>query len=138
MKSLRKNSKRIDIANLLSQYQTAVITNKPTIAIMLDEIRMMNFKIRPVSGDVSLISTMGSKLIEMVWNLGKLDQLYREQRRYLRNKDRELFHKFFESMHDKFQKELGLVQLHVPEQLDSPHELEMEVFRDLPRRKKSN
>ncbi len=138
MKGFRRNVKRLDIASLLSQYQQAVVLNKPTLAIMLDEIKMMNFKIRPLSGDVSLIRAMDSKFIEMVWNLGKLDQLYREKQQYLKLKDRELFMKFFESMHEKFQKELGLVQLTVPEQVESTHALEMEVFRDAPRRKKSN
>ncbi len=138
MKGFRRNVKRLDIASLLSQYQQAVVLNKPTLAIMLDEIKMMNFKIRPLSGDVSLIRAMDSKLIEMVWNLGKLDQLYREKQQYLKLKDRELFMRFFESMHEKFQKELGLVQLTVPEQVESAHALEMEVFRDAPRRKKSN
>ncbi len=138
MKGLRRNVKRLDIASLLSQYQQAVVLNKPTLAIMLDEIKMMNFKIRPLSGDVSLIRAMDSKLIEMVWNLGKLDQLYREKHQLLKLRDRELFLKFFESMHEKFQKELGLVQLTVPEEVESSHALEMEVFRDTPRRKKSN
>lgn len=138
MKGLRRTVKRLDIASLLSQYQQVVVLNKPTLAIMLDEIKMMNFKIRPLSGDVSIIRAMDSKLIEMVWNLGKLDQLYREKERFLKLKDRELFVKFFESMHEKFQKELGLVQVTVPEQVESAHALEMEVFRETPRRKKSN
>ena len=75
MKSLRKNEKKEDVISLLSYYQKTVIANKPSLEIMLDEIKMMNFKIRPLSGDFSFINGMDSKLIEMIWNLGKLDQL---------------------------------------------------------------
>ena len=64
---------------------------------MLDEIKMMNFKIRPLSGDFSVINGMDSKLIEMIWNLGNWTS-YIEKENLLKSKDRKLFMKFFESV----------------------------------------
>lgn len=138
MKSLRKNEKREDVMSLLTYYQKTVIANKPSLEIMLDEIKMMNFKIRPLSGDFSVINGMDSKLIEMIWNLGKLDQLYREKENLLRSKDRKLFMKFFESLHDKFQKDLGFMKLKNVEESEPSNILEMEVFREAPRRRLVN
>ena len=89
------------------------MANKPSLDIMMDEIKM-------------------------IWNLGKLDQLYREKENLLKSKDRKLFLKFFESVHDKFQKDLGLLKLVNNEQLDSTNVLEMEVFRETPRKRKVN
>ncbi len=138
MKSLRKNEKKEDVISLLSYYQKTVIANKPSLEIMLDEIKMMNFKIRPLSGDFSIINGMDSKLIEMIWNLGKLDQLYREKENLLKSKDRKLFMKFFESLHEKFQKDLGFTKLKNIEQSEQSNILEMEVFREAPRRRMVN
>lgn len=138
MKSLRKNEKREDVMSLLSYYQKTVIANKPSLEIMLDEIKMMNFKIRPLSGDFSVINGMDSKLIEMIWNLGKLDQLYREKENLLKSKDRKLFMKFFESLHEKFQKDLGFMKLKNVEESEPSNILEMEVFREAPRRRMVN
>ncbi len=138
MKSLRKNEKREDVISLLSYYQKTVIANKPSLEIMLDEIKMMNFKIRPLSGDFSVINGMDSKLIEMIWNLGKLDQLYREKENLLKSKDRKLFMKFFESLHEKFQKDLGFMNIKNVEQSEPSNILEMEVFREAPRRRMVN
>lgn len=138
MKAIGKNDKREDVISLLSYYQKTVMANKPSLDIMMDEIKMMNFKIRPLSGDFSVINGMDSKLIEMIWNLGKLDQLYREKENLLKSKDRKLFLKFFESVHEKFQKDLGLLKLVNNEQLDSSNVLEMEVFRETPRKRRVN
>lgn len=138
MKSLRKNEKKEDVISLLSYYQKTVIANKPSLEIMLDEIKMMNFKIRPLSGDFSIINGMDSKLIEMIWNLGKLDQLYRDKENLLKSKDRKLFMKFFESIHEKFQKDLGLLKFKNNDQVESSNILEMEVFREAPRRRRVN
>mgnify|MGYP001579585624 FL=1 len=138
MKSLRKNEKREDVISLLSYYQKTVIANKPSLEIMLDEIKMMNFKIRPLSGDFSVINGMDSKLIEMIWNLGKLDELYREKENLLKSKDRKLFMKFFESLHEKFQKDLGFIKLKNIDQSEPSNILEMEVFREAPRRRRVN
>jgi len=135
MKVLRKNEKREDVISLLSYYQKTVIANKPSLEVMLDEIKMMNFKIRPLSGDFSVINGMDSKLIEMIWNLGKLDQLYREKENLLKSKDRKLFMKFFESLHEKFQKDLGFMKLKNVEQSEPSNILEMEVFRESPRKR---
>lgn len=138
MKSLRKNEKKEDVISLLSYYQKTVIANKPSLEIMLDEIKMMNFKIRPLSGDFSVINGMDSKLIEMIWNLGKLDELYREKENLLKSKDRKLFMKFFESLHEKFQKDLGFIKLKNIDQSEPSNILEMEVFREAPRRRRVN
>ncbi len=138
MKSLRKNEKKEDVISLLSYYQKTVIANKPSLEIMLDEIKMMNFKIRPLSGDFSVINGMDSKLIEMIWNLGKLDQLYREKENLLKSKDRKLFMKFFESVHEKFQKDLGFLKLKNSDQPEPSNILEMEVFREAPRKRRVN
>ena len=138
MKALRKNEKKEDVISLLSYYQKTVIANKPSLEIMMDEIKMMNFKIRPLSGDFSIINGMDIKLIEMTWNLGKLDQLYREKENLLKSKDRKLFMKFFESLHEKFQKDLGFTKLKNIEQSEQSNILEMEVFREAPRRRMVN
>ena len=138
MKSLRKNEKKEDVISLLSYYQKTVIANKPSLEIMLDEIKMMNFKIRPLSGDFSFINGMDSKLIEMIWNLGKLDQLYRDKESLLKSKDRKLFMKFFESIHEKFQNDLGLLKFKNNDQTESSNILEMEIFREAPRRRRVN
>lgn len=138
MKSVRKNVKKEDVLTILREYQKTIFTNKPSVEKMMDEIRMMNFRVRPINGDISAINGMDIKLIEMIWNLGKLDELYRGKERLLNQKDRKLFVKFFQSIHERFQKELGYLKLVRTEDEDNSTILEMEVFREIPRKRKIN
>ncbi len=138
MKSVRKNAKKEDVLTILHEYQKTIFTKKPSLEKMMDEIRMMNFKIRPLNGDITTINGMDIKLIEMIWNLGKLDELYRGKEHNLNQKDKTLFVKFFQSMHEKFQKELGHLKLVKTEQEENSTVLEMEVFREVPRKRRVN
>lgn len=43
--------------------------------IMLEEVQMMGFKIRQLTGDVNAIAKMDNTMIESLWRIGKIDQI---------------------------------------------------------------
>lgn len=96
---------------------------------MMDEIRMMHFKIRPVQGDVSLLNLREEKLIETLWNLGKLDEFYQKHNDNLTPNQKGVFFNFFDELYHKFQNRLNKLNLRSRVQ-EIPSTIEMEIFKD--------
>ena len=82
---------------------------------------MMDFKIHPVSGDISQIGLNNKKLLETVWSLGKLDELFQKEYSHLSAKDKNVFVRIFDGLYRQFQTELSV---------NSTPVLEMEIFRE--------
>ena len=46
------SSKKIDAVDKIKHFQERILANKPEIGEMVYDVQMMNFKIRPISGDI--------------------------------------------------------------------------------------
>ncbi len=98
---------------------------------------MMNFKIRPLSGDVSSINLNDKSFIQALWNLGKLDEFFHKYYHTLTSGQRKIFFDVFDNLHERFEHELN--KLNIMELKGSaPQEVEMEIFKEYPTRKKLN
>lgn len=96
----------------------------------MDEVRMMHFKIRPLQGDVSLLDLREDKLIETLWNLGKLDEFYQKHNNRLSSNQKSIFFNFFDEIYGKFQNQLNKLNLRSTVKTDVPSTIEMEIFKD--------
>lgn len=126
----KRVKQKTDLATILFDFQKRIFHNRPSLEKMVDEIRMMHFKIRPVQGDISLLNLLDVSLIETLWNLGKLDEFYRGNSRRFTKKDKEMFFRFFENLHSKFQKDLSRVKLVASDPINLPPVIEMEIYRE--------
>ncbi len=130
-----KKRKPIDVLGIIANFQKDVLGNKPSRNQMADDVRMMKFKIRPLQGDVSLLNLNDSTLIEMLWNLGKLEEFYSQQSRGLNFNQREIFLRFFDNMYGQFQDQLNKINLRSKTEKASST-IEMEIFKEDPSGKK--
>lgn len=126
-----KKKKSVDLLLILADFQKNILGSRPTIETMKDEVRMMHFKIRPVQGDVSLLNFGEHKLIETLWNLGKLDEFYQKHNDRLTPLQKSVFFKFFDELYHKFQNQLNRLNLRASSQhTEIPSTIEMEIFKD--------
>lgn len=135
----RKVVNKKDILSVIVEFQTKLQREKPTYEQMYEEIRMMQFKVRPLYGDISYID-LGNKLfVEVLWNLGKLDDFYRREGFKYTRREREIFYRFFDSLHDKFVRTLQSAQLMADstQNHESP-QVEMEIYREEVRKSRFN
>lgn len=48
---------------------------KPPHETMRKEIQLMKFKIRPVVGDIANLKKMDNQIVEILWQVGKIDEI---------------------------------------------------------------
>lgn len=119
-----------DIIEMITRFQGKILKKKPSANRMYSEIRMMRFKIRPLQGDISLLNLKNSQFIEILWSLGKLDEFFHQKYKKVATRDRKLFLKLFDDIHDKFQKELNALNLKPERNVESSQTFEMEIFKE--------
>jgi len=132
---IRKNNK--DIAEVMSHIKM-ILDEKPSTETMLHEIQMMRFKIRPLQGDFSLVNLRNSDLIETLWSLGKLDDIFQKEYKQVAPKDREALFKIYNNFNQKLQQQLNKIHLKQEKPITYPQSLEMEIFKERLLKKKIN
>src|SRR3989339_1638626 len=91
-----------DIKIILADFES-LLKIKPSIDQMYEEIQMMKFKVRPLSGDVLSVNLKNDQFVSTLWSLGKLDEFYQKKINGLNYKDKEIFNKIFEEVYQRFQ-----------------------------------
>lgn len=134
---MKRKSQR-DPLVLLETFQRNVLQKKPLIQDMITEVRMMKFKVKPVQGDFSNVNFKNTEFIEILWSLGKLDEFFQAQYAQVKEEDRGAFFAYFESLQKKFQEELNRLNLRHEVQPGKMAVLEMEIFKERRRNKRSN
>lgn len=125
--------KQDDALEIIANFQKKLISDKPTVALMYDDVRMMHFKIRPLSGDILNINMQDTGFIETLWNLGKLEELFQNEYYRLPIAQRKIFFTVFDRMHQKYQEDLNRMSLSFKKEHASPTVVEMEIFKDTSR-----
>ncbi len=132
-----RSRKSNDVLKIFNNFQKT-ISHKPGYKDMFDEIRMMQFKIKPMQGDILVFNLQDKQLIELLWSLGKLDELFQHEYKRLSIKEKNTFFRIFDSMYQKLQTELNKLNLHKEQIARSSPAVEMEIFREQQARRKLN
>lgn len=130
--------KKTDLLEEIVNFQEELLKNKPTDQIMFEQVRMMRYKIRPLQGDISILDLKNKKFIEILWNLGKLDEFFNKRKNFLNKRQREIFYSFFEGIYAKLQHQLNHLDLKFDQNDVSSSIIEMEIVREISRKKKLN
>lgn len=105
--------------------------------MMIDEIQMMKFKIKPVSGDVFHLNLTNYQFIEMVWSMGKLEEVVQKEFYKLSGSSKAILLRLFDNLYEQFQTRLNKVSLKDAElpSVEDSSKLEIEIFKEHPRKK---
>ncbi len=125
-----------DIKIILDDFES-LLKFKPSINQMYEEIQMMKFKVRPLSGDVLSLNLKNDQFVSTLWSLGKLDEFYQKKISSLNYKDREIFNKIFEEVYQRFHADLNKINIRPLKMVKYKTSLEVEIFRER-RLKKTN
>ncbi len=119
-----------DIFAVLVEFEEQVLQSKPVLARMKEEVRMMDFKIRPVQGDISNLDLTSTKFIEALWCMGKLDELYQNIGDEYSERDRELFGQFATNLQNTYMRELQHVMVSNTQEDAPAAQIEIEIYRE--------
>lgn len=134
---MRKKTSK-DVISLFGNIQK-VISSKPNIDQMFEDVRMMKFKVKPIQGDLMAFNLKNENFIESLWSLGKLDEFFYKEVPSLSKKEKEFFMKIFDSLYFKYQQQLNQSNLQQRKvNLSKTGLLELEVFKERKLKKKVN
>lgn len=130
---MRKDNSK-DIAGMLSKLNS-ILNNKPSKENMTKEVRMMNYKMRPLKGDFSLIHINDSRFIEILWKLGKLDDFFQREITKTPKKQKDIVINAFHNIHMRFQQQLNKINLKDGYFSKKDSDTAMEIIREHPKKK---
>ncbi|MDH7476022.1 MAG: hypothetical protein QHH09_00945 [Microgenomates group bacterium] len=127
-----------EILSLLKNFQKNILDKKPSLKQMYEEIRMMNFKIKPLQGDISILDLNNRRFIETLWRLGKLDEFFYNKVKKLKKADQKILFNYFDSLHFKLQEKLNQLNFKQAKLKETSPVIEMEIIKEHYQRKKLN
>ncbi|OGK30996.1 hypothetical protein A3F29_02495 [Candidatus Roizmanbacteria bacterium RIFCSPHIGHO2_12_FULL_33_9] len=133
-----RQKKNPDLIEDIVNFQKELIKNKPSHNIMYEQVRMMRYKIRPLQGDISELNFKNEKFIEILWNLGKLDEFFDKKKKLLDKRQKEIFYGFLDKIYDKLQHQLNHLDLKFSEADEKSSIIEMEILREMGKKRKLN
>ncbi len=121
--------KTVSPAQIITAFQK-IIRRKPSVRKMYEDIRLMQFRIRPIEGDITNIDVANDTFIEMLWSLGKLDEIFQKKYYDMEGKNREVIYDMFEKLYDEYQSKLNKASFRKETALGPGPKLEMEIYRE--------
>lgn len=124
----KNNDKLVEIINDFKK----IIIEKPSLSQMFEEVRMMKFKIHPIRGDIADLNLKNTPLIEILWRLGKLDDLFQNKYKKLTSKEKRLLIHLLDSLFYQLQEQLNNITFKTDALSSYSSLLEMEIYKEKP------
>ncbi|HLL61245.1 MAG TPA: hypothetical protein VK338_06000, partial [Candidatus Nitrosocosmicus sp.] len=98
---------------------------------MLEDIKMMNFKIRPVSGDIFSLAKREIGFVESLWKLGRIEQIIEDKIDTLDESEQDVFLNYLDDIQLRTQKDIASKIEKLPKrEQQKMRVLEFEIFKD--------
>lgn len=137
---MKKRESTPDMLRLFKNFKKDVLDNKPEHEQMINEVRMMKFKVRPLQGDVSKLNFSNQTFVETIWQLGKMDDFIERYISKIDKQQEHAFYHYFEGMYKQLQEKLnnlhfgtGIVDTNAKRNF-----VEMEIYKEGKRGKPLN
>lgn len=125
-----KTGNKTDLYERIRTFQQTTLAKKPTLDEMISEVRLMNFKIRPVSGNISTLDFKNLEFIDALWSLGKLDEFFRIEFPDIEEVEKDIFFRLVEEMRTNLQQRLNKSQLIKTVSREEQLFFEIEIFKE--------
>ena len=122
----------IDVVDMFQKFQNDVLEKKPDFEQMFSDVQMMQFKVRPVTGDIAGLNFDNYIFIETLWSLGKLDEFFHQHVTGLNKTEKKVFYQLFDGLYQQYQSQLNKVNLKtdLPDTAKTEGAFEVEIFRE--------
>lgn len=120
-----------DIYETVMEFQEKTLKLVPPMSSMLEEMKLMNFKIRPIVGNITGVDFKNEELIGTIWSMGKLEEFVMQNSEELSKKDEKIFFNLVRNIRRSLETKLSSVRLSQGKTQDvsSPF-FEAEIFKD--------
>ncbi|HLC94677.1 MAG TPA: hypothetical protein VJH96_03870 [Patescibacteria group bacterium] len=87
-----------NVLQLIQKVKKVMQRQAPPQEQMMQEVKMMNFKVRPLFGDISLLMRRKSGFLEAVWRVGSIEETVAKNICKLDRQEQELFFRYLEKL----------------------------------------
>ena len=125
------NSAKTTALDLIKKITVDVEQSIPAKEKMLEDIKMMNFKIRPVSGDIFSLAKREIGFVESLWKLGRIEQIIEDKIDTLDESEQDVFLNYLDDIQLRTQKDIASKIEKLPKrEQQKMRVLEFEIFKD--------
>jgi CRISPR/Cas system-associated protein endoribonuclease Cas2 len=121
--------KKSNLASIFKKLYS-ILTKKPPLQKMIKDIKMMNFKIHPISGNIEDLRLYNKEFAKLLWYLGKAEEAINEDFDKLTQEDKIIFLQAWENFSSKLQKNFFNTRLNQDRVSFGNILLEIEIFKD--------
>lgn len=98
--------KKTDVIDKIKEFQLELVEKKPDLKQMVHEVRMMNFKIRPIYGNITNLDFGNTEFIDALWSIGKLDEFFRRETPRVPESEKPIFFRIVNDLRIELQQRL--------------------------------
>lgn len=133
-----KKKKKLTALDLIKKIDSQIEKARPSKEEMLEDIKMMKFKIRPVTGDIFALKDKDIGFLQSLWKLARIEELVAGQVERLSGGEKEIFFSYLEDLQFKTEEKIALAIRRLPvKEKKNIKVLELEVFRERTRGKRN-
>ena len=123
----------------IQEVMTNVDMAKLNRADMLRDIKMMNFKVRPLSGDLFMLAQKHTGFLEQLWKLGKLEEIIHRAMISLNSHEQHLFFNYIDMFEQKMKEASRLEIANIPDTEEGhEHMVTLEIFKEAKKHARAN
>lgn len=132
------SKKKLTALDLIKKIDSQIEKARPSKREMLEDIKMMKFKIRPVTGDIFTLKDKDIGFLQSLWKLARIEELVGGQVERLSGGEKEIFFSYLEDLQLKTEEKIALAIRRLPvKEKKNIKVLELEVFRERTRGKRN-
>jgi len=135
MQDLQEKNKVLD---LIKKITFEIESAKPSKKQMIEDVKMMNFKIRPLIGDVFDLVKKEVGFLESLWKIGKIEEIVSGGVSKLNNEEKEIFFRYLDDFQNQMERKISSIIKDLPaEESKNMRVLELEIVKERKKQKKS-
>lgn len=104
--SKKGRSKGSNVVNLIKKIMIEIEQARPTKEEMLQDLKLMNLKVRPIVGDIFMLNSGEHGLLETLWRIGKIEEIFMVAADTLGENERGTLFKYLESVESQSQRKI--------------------------------
>lgn len=129
---------KTNVIDLIKKVDEEIKNIRPEKEKIVQEIKMMNFKIRTLSGDIFTMRKERASFMEALWKIGKIESIVNKALLKLNSKDKKLFLEYFFNLQRQTQEKIAsMIEKKSPDDYQDAKVFEFEVFKDIGANKKN-
>lgn len=126
-----KKNKAITVRDLIDKISSEIEVATPTKKQIIADLKMMSFKVRPLSGDLFSISANSDiSLLTSLWRIGKIEEVVRIAVDVLSESEMESFFHYLDDLQERLGSVTDTNDSQPVRQRASQKLVKLEIFRD--------